>query len=243
MSNGSKRLNIALLVLAAIFVLASPVRGIALTNNALISTTGIQASNPPASAPPEAKSQKEAAEVPDEKDQYRISGVTVWLSRQLKLSPRTTAFLLEIVNFLVLFGAIAWFLRGKLPGFFQSRSERLQKQLVEARAATEDAANRLRAIEERLGKLDDEIIGMRQSAERDLNRQEERFRDMLEGEKDRIISSAEQEISSAGDAARRDLKLFAADLAVRSAEQRLKMTPELDQSLMDEFLESLEGKQ
>jgi F-type H+-transporting ATPase subunit b len=179
------------------------------------------------------------AEVPDEKDEYRISHITVALARMLKLSPRTTAYLLELLNALVLFGAIAWFARLKLPVFFRDRTAGLKKQLVEARSATKDADQRLRAIEERLGKLDDEIISMRLSAERNVAHEEERFRDMLATEKDRIVTAAEQEIGSAGDAARRELKIFAAELAVTTAEQRLQMTPELDQQMIDRFLETL----
>jgi F0F1-type ATP synthase membrane subunit b/b' len=80
---------------------------------------------------------------------------------------------------------------------------------------------------------------MRQSAERNVLHEEERFRELLEAEKERIVTAAEQEIGSAGDAARRDLKIFAAELAVSAAQERLQVTPELDQQMLDEFLKSL----
>jgi F-type H+-transporting ATPase subunit b len=209
---------------------------VAIASRVQSSETAAPASDAKASHADEATGQ---AEPPDEKDEYRISHVTVAVARILKLSPRTTAFLLEILNAAVLFGAIFWFARLKLPVFFRNRSEGLKKQLVDARSATEEANSRLHAIEERLAKLDDEIIAMRQSAERNVLHEEERFRELLEAEKERIVTAAEQEIGSAGDAARRDLKIFAAELAVSAAQERLQVTPELDQQMLDEFLKSL----
>ncbi len=239
-----KKILLALALLGGVCTLAAPARSVAATfTQTAENTAAAPAKNADQAGQSANKESAETpAETPDEKDQYRISHITLWVAHALNLPPRTTAFLLEILNFLILFAAIGWGLKAKLPPFFRDRSGQLKKQLVDARTATEDANKRLAAIEGRLAKLDDEIISMRQSAERDVLHQEERFREMLEQEKDRIVTAAEQEIESAGDAARRNLKLFAADLAVASAEKRLKMTPELDGKLMDEFLNSLEGK-
>ena len=184
----------------------------------------------------------EAAEPEDEKDQYRISAITKWIGGMLHISPKAAAAIFEILNFAILFGAIGWMMKKKIPPFLRGRSERLKKQLVDARVATEDANRRLHAIEERLAKLDTEIISMRQSAEREVNHEEERFREQLEVEKDRIVTMAEQEIDSASHSARRDLQRFAAGLAVDTAQQRLHVTPEIDQRLIDEFLQSLGEK-
>jgi F-type H+-transporting ATPase subunit b len=227
----------AVLLLICTLLLAVPAHRVAGAENFLMQEQAAPASAanndtlPPAQADPE-----------DERDQYRISYATRWIGRELNVSPKVAAAILELVNFAILFSALGWLLKKKLPLFLRSRSERLKKQLVDARAATEDANHRLHAIEERLAKLDGEIIAMRQSSEREVNHEEERFRKQLEAEKDRIVTMAEQEIDNASHSARRDLKRFAADLAVDTAEQRIRMTPELDQRMIDEFLETLGDK-
>lgn len=228
--------KLRLFALAAAVLLVAPARSHAFVRQ------GPQVAQTANAEHSQANESKDTGEAVDENDQYRLSKVTVAIAKAVHLQPRTMASLLELLNFAVLLGAIAWFMRSKLPGFFRSRSEGLRKQLVEARAATEEANHRLHAIEERLAKLDEEIIGLRGSAERNALHEEERFREMLEAEKQRILDSADQEIYSAGEAARRNLKLFAAELAVSTAEQRLKVTADVDQKIVDEFLSSLEGK-
>jgi F-type H+-transporting ATPase subunit b len=193
----------------------------------------------PSEADRKAETLQKQQEDKDEKDEYRISSITVATAKLLHITPRAAAGGYDLLNFAVLFGAIGWFLARKMPGFFRGRAESIQKQLVEARTATAEANARLLAIEEKLGKLGDDIIAMQQSAERQAAHEEESFREMIESEKDRIVSGAEQEIANAGEAARRGLKLYAAELAIATAEQRVKITPELDQQMLDEFLASL----
>lgn len=182
------------------------------------------------------------ANPPDAKDEYRLSPNTVKVAGWLHLKPRVASALFELLNLAVVVIAIVVFLKKKMPKVLGDRAARLEKQLVEARAATEDANRRLLGVEERLAKLDDEIIGMRQQAERDMIREEERFREMLEAEKGRLIDSTEQEIATAGAAARRELKRFAAELAVNTAEQRLQLTTDLDHKIVGRFAKTLAGR-
>jgi F-type H+-transporting ATPase subunit b len=182
------------------------------------------------------------ANPPDAKDEYRMSPNTVKVAGWLHLKPRTASTLFELLNLAVVVIAIVVFAKKKMPKVLGDRSALLEKQLVEARTATEDANRRLHGVEERLAKLDDEIIGMRQQAERDMIREEERFRELLEAEKVRIIDSTEQEIATASAAARRDLKRFAAELAVNTAEQRLQLSSELDHKIVGRFAQTLAGR-
>jgi len=179
------------------------------------------------------------ANLPDDKDQYRLSPSTVKIAGWLHMQPRTASLLFELLNLAIVVIAIVFYIRRTVPTVLRNRGERLQKQLVEARTATDDANRRLLAVEERLSKLDDEIIGMRQQAERDMLREEERFRETLEAEKDRLVDATEQEIATAGAAARRELKKFAAELAVSAAEQRLQMTSAMDEKIVGRFASSL----
>ena len=61
----------------------------------------------------------------------------------------------------------------------------------------------------------------------------------MEDEKRKIVASAEQEITAAGAAAERQLRKFAAELAVERATSRLRLTEGDDRSLIQEFAASL----
>jgi F-type H+-transporting ATPase subunit b len=213
---------------------------------ALIATAGhrgyAQEAAGPATAGHASASQTAEDNPPDTKDEFRLSPNTVKVAGWLHLKPRTASTLFELLNLAIVVLAIVIFLKKKMPGVLADRSARLEKQLVEARTATEDANRRLLGVEERLSRLDDEIIGMRQQAEHDMGREEERFRTVLEAEKVRIIDATEQEIAAAGAAARRELKRFAADLAVSTAEQRLHLSSDQDHAIVGQFSRTLAGR-
>ena len=58
------------------------------------------------------------------------------------------------LNAALLFVFVGYFLVTGLPKAFRSRRQQLDRQIVEARVATEKAEERLRAVEERLSRLD-----------------------------------------------------------------------------------------
>jgi F-type H+-transporting ATPase subunit b len=184
----------------------------------------------------------EDKEPEDEKEPYRVSDTTRRLARMLHISPARAADIFEVLNFGVLFVALAWLLAKFLPKMFRNRGARIQRQLEEARQSTEESRRRLSEIEERLSKLDDEIIRLHAQSERDMQGEEERFRAMMESEKEKIIDSAEQEITAAGAQARRELKQLAAELAVGRAEQKLQLTDDMDGKLIGRFAQTLGDK-
>jgi F-type H+-transporting ATPase subunit b len=178
----------------------------------------------------------------DEKQQYRVSGTTRYLARVLHISPEFAAGLFEWLNVGVLIVAVVWVVARFLPKAFRNREARIQRQLEEARQSTEESRRRLNEIEERLSRLDDEIIRLHGQSERDLQGEEERFRALMDSEKDKIIDSAEQEITAAGAQARRELKQLAAELAVGQAERKLQMTDDMDGKIIGRFAQTLGDK-
>jgi len=155
------------------------------------------------------------------------------------LKVETAAQLFEDFNSGVLILAIVWALWKFLPKMFRKRSEDLQKELVSARLATEDANRRLAEVEARLLRLDGEIEKFRLEAEQESVHDEQRIRASLESERERIIASAEQEIGAAQAAAQRELKKFAADLAIDHAMRRIQLSTDTDRALVREFGKSL----
>src|ERR1035437_7954960 len=106
-----------------------------------------------------------------------------------------TAFM--VTNFLLLAAGVGWMLIKMLPKMLRARNTSIQKNLVDARTATEEARARLSVVEERLAKLDGEIAAMRTHAEQDSPKAEQRIKASVEDEKQKILAAAEQEINTA----------------------------------------------
>jgi F-type H+-transporting ATPase subunit b len=168
-------------------------------------------------------------------EQYRHSSVVQAIARTAHVSTETAAEIFEDFNSAVLIFAILWFLAKMLPKMFRQRSETIQKELVEARTATEEANRRLAEVEAKLLRLDSEIEAMRLQMEKDAEGDEKRVHVTLEAERERIIASAEQEIAAVQAGAQRELKKFAADLAIDQAMHRIRLTAETDKALVREF--------
>ncbi len=197
------------------------------------STQGGEKSTPEAQSPE--KNQQEA----DENEAYRHSAAVKMLAAKLGMTPEQAATVFEVTNFAVLAALVAWFLVRALPKTFRNRTGAIQKHLVEARMATEEATARMNSVENRLSKLDEQISGMRDQAEKDSLAEERRIKAAVEEEKQKILASAEQEISAAATVARRQIQQFAADLAIDQAAKKLVVTAETDRLLIQSFARRL----
>lgn len=170
-----------------------------------------------------------------EHDQMRHSGSVQMMARTLHLKPEQAAKLFEFLNFLILLVAIGWFLARALPKTFRNRTSGIEKNLVEARTATESANIRLAQVEERLARLDSEIAAIRTQSEDDAKHDEQRIRAAAEEDKQKVIAAAEQEIASATAQAQREIRRFAAEMVIEQATQRLQISADLDRQLIEEF--------
>ena len=179
------------------------------------------------------------AEQEDEEYVFKHSASVRAFAKLFHLSPDAASLAFWALNAIILFVFVGYFVVTGLPKAFRSRRQQLDRQIVEAQTATEKAEARLRAVEERLGRLDSEIAAVREQAERDSANDEVRIRQAMEEEKQKIVVSAEQEIAAAGAAAERSLRKFAAELAVDRAGSRLRLTEGDDRTLIQEFAASL----
>ncbi len=140
------------------------------------------------------------------------------------------------INFAIIFFAIAIPLARTTPKIFRKRSETLRQDLDLARKATEEARQRLSAVEAKLAGLDREIAAFRAQVEQESQEEEKRIKASIKEESERIVAAAEQEIGAAAMQARRSLRIFAADLAIEHAEKQLALTPETDRAVIEEFI-------
>jgi F-type H+-transporting ATPase subunit b len=151
------------------------------------------------------------------------------------MKPAMSVTVFNWLNFLVLAIAVGYALLKALPKVFRGRTENIQKNIVEARIATEEARARLSAVEARLGKLDGELASLRSDNDRSAAEEEQRMQAQGEEEKARILQAAEQEIAAASAAAQRSLRAYAAEIAVDRAAAHLQITPEDDRVLIENF--------
>jgi F-type H+-transporting ATPase subunit b len=186
-------------------------------------------------ASPAAKKQT----VLNETDAYRLSAPVVKLGAALGMKPETAANVFTLFNILLLLSGVGYGLLKILPKTFRDRSSAIQKHLVDARTATEEATARLGSVEARLSKLDEQIASMRLQAEADSARDEQRIKASVEEEKKKIVAAAEAEIQSATTLARREIQKYAAELAIEQAARKLVVTAETDRLLVESFAHRL----
>ena len=179
------------------------------------------------------------AEEQDENEAFRHSPTVQKLGRAVGLNPDQAATAFTVFNFVVLAVLVGYGLLKALPKAFKERSSAIQKKLVDARTATEEATARLNSVEARLSKLDDQIAEMRAQSEKDSVRDEERIRAATEEEKTKILAAAEAEITAATAMAQRQIQQYAAELAVEQAARKLVVTAETDRLLVESFAHRL----
>lgn len=170
---------------------------------------------------------------------FRHAAPVQKIAQMTHMSVETTARIFEDLNSAILIGLILWLVLRVVPKTLRSRSANLEKQLMEARIATSQANERLSAVEERLSKLGIEIDAIREQSERESVQDEKRIQESLETERQRIVASAGQEIDAAGAAARRELKKFAAELAVDQARRGIHLSVDQDRAMIHDFAKDL----
>lgn len=197
---------------------------------------------PAASALPPRAEKVDAPESNSELEAFRHSAAVKSIARSVDLDTETTAKIFEDINSAIMIGAILWFLFRFIPRMYRKRSETLDKQIFDAAVATSRANERLAVVEERLSKLDVEIASIREQSEHDTAEDQRRIHESLEMEKQRLLASVDQEIEAAGANARRDLKQYAASLAIERAMSEIHLTDDDDRVLIRSFGRDLPGR-
>jgi len=194
-----------------------------------------EAGSAPEAQAPENKQEK------DPEDEYSKSPSVVWLGSKLGMNADQSSLVFKLTNFLLLVAGVGFVVAKMVPKMLRSRNAAIQKQLVDARTATEEARTRLSGVEDRLAKLDGEIAAMRAHAEQDSVAEEQRIKASVEEEKKKILASAEQEIAAATMHAQKQLQQHAAELAIEQAARKLVVSAETDRLLVQGFAQRLTG--
>ena len=175
----------------------------------------------------------------EENTQFKYSKSVVWMGHLVGLGPRASYLVYWFLNFVLVVLFFVLLFRSSVPQMFRDRTQAIQKGIREAQAASAEAARRLSDIEARLAKLDTEVAEIRTSAEREAAAEEARILQAAEEDKRKVLESVETEIGAIARNARRELKTYAATLAVDLASRKIKVDDTTDQALLREFVGQL----
>jgi F-type H+-transporting ATPase subunit b len=151
--------------------------------------------------------------------------------------------LFDLINLIILIAVLAYVLRKPLRQFFSQRSEDIRKSLEEGRKALAEAQEQLAAAEEKLCRLEQDIAALKETAAKDMQAERERMRRAAEAETERILASARSMIHSATQAAKSELKHYAARRATEIAEKliRERLNEQEQARLVNRFLQDIPG--
>jgi F-type H+-transporting ATPase subunit b len=175
----------------------------------------------------------------EENAQFKYSKSVVWIGQHLGLGPHASYLVFWFLNFVLVVLFFVLLFRSSVPQMFRDRTQAIQKGIREAQAASAEASRRLSDIETRLTKLDAEVAEIRASAESEAVAEEQRIHQAAEEDKRKVLEGVETEIGAIARNARRELKTYAATLAVDLASRKIKVDDTTDQALLREFVGQL----
>ena len=145
-------------------------------------------------------------------------------------------------NFAILAVGLGYLMAKHLPAVFSARSKEIQKGISEAQQMKQDAERRSAEMDARLNALGGDIERFRQQSAIEMQQEGDRIAKETAVQLQKIEEHAGMEIEAAGKTARRQLKEYAAELAMGLAEERLRtrMDSATESKLVDDFVKDLE---
>jgi F-type H+-transporting ATPase subunit b len=148
------------------------------------------------------------------------------------------------INFAIVAGGLVYLCVKRGPAFFRGRAEKIGAAIAQAAAVKAEADRQLQDAQTRLRGIDQEVGSLRIAAGRDAAAEAERVRAITRVEIEKVHFAASAEIEAAERAARLELKVLAAKLAVDGAESLLakQLTPKAQEALVNAFVLNLAGR-
>jgi ATP synthase F0 subunit b len=145
------------------------------------------------------------------------------------------------INLLILFGVIIYFVRIPARRFFAGRATSISDDIRSSADAYERARSERAAVEERVAKIDQELASIRAEAAKQADLERERVREQARQDAGRLLENARREIENVTRASQKELKEYAAELAVDLAERRIgrEIRPQDERKVVDRFFVTL----
>ena len=150
----------------------------------------------------------------------------------------------KAVNFALLIGILAYFLRAPLAAYLNGRIGKVREDLMTAKQTRETAVRQLAEIDARLAALPAEIDALKKRGAEDLAAERTRIEQDALVERQRVLEHTRREIDMRLRVAKRELLELAADLAVNVASERIRtsITPDDQARLVDRYAAQLQGR-
>jgi F-type H+-transporting ATPase subunit b len=153
----------------------------------------------------------------------------------------TMDFIGKTVNFLILFGGLAFVLRKPLAAMLGKRSLDIQEALRQAQESKAGAEEKYREAEAKITGLEAEVRRLIEAAEAEARANKDRIAVLAAEESRRLRKFAEQESDQQVRAGLQELKAYAAQRATELARERIRqrLTPADQATLIDKSIERL----
>jgi F0F1-type ATP synthase membrane subunit b/b' len=152
-----------------------------------------------------------------------------------------TGLLFRWLNFLIVFGGIAYLVAKHGGAFFRGNAKEIAASIVQATAAKQEADDELRKAEAKIGRLDHDVQELRRQAEQNWAAESERLYASGVAEIEKINQAARAELAASERAAQQQLRDIAASLAVQNAAALVgaRMNAEIRVKMFQAFLADL----
>lgn len=149
----------------------------------------------------------------------------------------------KFVNLFLFVAVLVFILRKPIGEAMRARREGIRRDLMRAQEERNAALAKLEEVEARLGRLDAEVLSVREQAQTDALLEKERIARAAVEDSQKLRDQAVREIESAGKAARQELRHFTAEQSVRLAEKMIRrdISPEDDAQLVEMSIDELGG--
>ena len=151
----------------------------------------------------------------------------------------------KVVNFALLVIGLGYLMSKSLPAFFESRTSSIQKGIAVSQAMKADAERRAAEVDARVSALGSDIEKFRVQAKKEMEQEGQRIRRETAAGIGKLEQQAQMEIESAGKTASRELKNYAANLALDLAGQRIRARVDagIEAGLVDNFVSDLRAQE
>ena len=149
-----------------------------------------------------------------------------------------SALLWPIVNFAILIGVLAYFLKSPFLGYLSDRSSAIRSDLVQAAQLKAAATEQLASLEQKLRALPGEIDALRARGAAEIAAEEQRITAAAVADRDRLLEQARRDIDVQTRLAKREILEHAADLSVQLATDRIRrdITPDDQARIVDRYI-------
>ena len=152
-------------------------------------------------------------------------------------------WVLKLVNMLLFFGVLFYFLKGPVKSAFAARGAAVRQANEEARERRVRADQMAAEIQKRLTDIEKEVVSIRERAEAEGERQKRELLAAAEAEAAKILQAARNEVDNKLKSARKELTEYAGQLASERAEALLRerITDSDKTKLFTDSLSQIEG--